>query len=301
MRRGAILLLALGLAVLLAAVLVLAVTRPWAEDAPTTDCTAYGLAADDPRAQAPAVHLPQEADEEHGTQAGELGSLLNGFEHDGRSSSYHVIDGGVDADRPVGAVIHLHGDGAQEFYAPQGKASCLAAVAASHNALLVVPRTPDCTGECTWWQNLGSNREWLEALVQQLPHELPIERQHITWSGYSGGAEMLSYGILPRSPDLVTAGALMIGGGGAPPTLPRTSASALSDQPLWWATGAEDDGTDPAADFDAREAASEGHELYAARGLERTRLDLLPDHDHFDMPAARLLDELLVAAGGASG
>lgn len=304
MRTRGTVVLTLVLAAVICAALVVAVIDPFdADEAPTTDCTAYGLSADDPRAQAPTVTLPDRADEQYGTQDGELGELQQSFTHDGLTSGYHVIDGGVDPSLPVGLVIHLHGDGAQEYDEPEGRVSCLAAVAASHNALLVVPRTPDCTDECTWWQRLDPNREWLAALVEQrLLADLPVERDRITWMGYSGGAEMISYGILPDSPEMITAGAAMVGGGGAPSSLPRQAAGErLEEQPLWWFVGEHDDGTDPLADFDARSAAVAGHELYSERGFEAARLEILPGHDHFDMPDARILDELLVTSRPESG
>lgn len=302
------------LALVLPLVLILAVTLivvnpfrtedPAAQDA-TTDCTPYGLEATDPRADPPTVTTDARpttgsstgAGEQDPNRAGDLGELEQSFTHQGMTSRYHVIDGGVDPSEPVGLVIHLHGDGGAEYADPSGRTTCLAAVAASHNALLAVPLTPDCTGRCTWWDELRPNLQWLRALVEdRLLTDLPVERDRLTWMGYSGGAEMLSYGILSDARDLVTSGAVMVGGGGAPRSLQEPATQEQRDAlRLWWFTGRQDDGTDRAADFDAVAAATEGQRFYDDRGFQRTRLMILPERDHFDMPDARILDELMNA------
>ena len=64
---------------------------------------------------------------------------------------------------------------------------------------------------------------------------------------------------------------------------------------MWWVTGLLDDGSDPASDFDAVTAATEGQRFYEKRGFTRTRLELMPHRDHFNMPDAEILDELLAA------
>lgn len=285
------------LLVLIAAAVLVAVNPFTSAQVPTTDCTRYGLSADDSRAHPHTVTLPTQQTDEDQTQAGALGALQQSFTSHGTTSRYHVVDGGVDTSRPVGLVVDLHGDGGAEYTEPGGRTTCLAAVAASHNDLLVVPLTPDCTGYCTWWRDLRPNLRWLRALVtQRLLTDLPVQEDRVSWIGYSGGAEMLSYGVLSGARDLVTGGAAMVGGGGSPGSL----MSAADEQQkkalkMWWFTGADDDGTDPDSDFDAVEAATRGQRFYEKRGFEQTRLELLPGHDHFDMPDAAILDELLGA------
>ena len=288
----------LAVAVLVAAVVLVAVRGLRTPEPPTTDCTAYGLAADDARAHPHTVTRATQDTAEDQTQAGPLGRLDQSFTDRGVTSRYHVIDGGVDTAKPVGLVVDLHGDGGAEFYQPGGRSTCLAAVAASHNALLVVPLTPDSDGDCTWWQKLRPNLRWLRALTEgELLRNLPVQRDRVTWLGYSGGAEMLSYGVLSDARDLVTGGAVMVGGGGAPEALGTApTAQQKRDLRLWWFTGANDVGSDPNADFDAVRAARAGHSFYDARGFQRTRLELLPGHNHFDMPDAAILDEALTAA-----
>lgn len=269
------------------------------EESSPVDCTAYGLSEDDPRANPTRILDASYRARGPYPEAGELGEMAQTFSSNGLTGQYHVIDGGVDTDRPVGLVIHLHGDGAREYHDPSGRTTCLAAVAASHNALLVVPRTPDRTEEPTWWEDLEGNRDWLTALVEQeLSENLPVDTERITWMGYSGGAEMLSYGILAGPRELVTGGAAMVGGGGAPEALDSTATeSQLETMPLWWITGEEDDGSTSSAPFDAVSAAIAGAEFYDSEGFERVNLDIVSGHDHFDMPDAQILDDLMDASG----
>ncbi|MCC5671297.1 hypothetical protein JNE44_01940 [Kocuria rhizophila] len=286
-----------AVALLLATTVLTALTACAPDPVPTTDCTHYGLAADDPRARPHTVtRATQETDGDQ-TQAGALGRLDQSFTHGDTTSSFHVVDGGVDPSRPVGLVVDLHGDGGAEFYEPGGRTTCLAAVAASHNALLAVPLTPDGAEDRTWWQEIGPNLRWLRALTEEkLLTDLPVARDRVTWMGYSGGAEMMTYGVLSGARDLVTGGAVMIGGGGAPDALVQpATARQKKDLPLWWATGSNDVGTDPNADFDALRAAREGQGFYEERGFRRTRLHVVQGRDHFDMPDAAILDELLGA------
>ena len=41
------------------------------------------------------------------------------FSHRDRESIFHIYSCGVDAARPVGVLVHLHGDGAGEFVGPE--------------------------------------------------------------------------------------------------------------------------------------------------------------------------------------
>lgn len=265
------------------------------EETSAVSCTTYGLAADDPRAEPTQII---DASFRAGTTysaAGELGEMAQTFTHNGLTGQYHVIDGGVDTNKPVGLVMHLHGDGAREYHDPSGRVTCLAAVAASHNALLVVPRSPDKTGAPTWWEDLKGNRDWLTSLVNdRILQDYPVDRNRITWMGYSGGAEMLSYGILAGPRDLVTGGAALVGGGGAPQGLTTDpTESQLETMPLWWVTGTEDDGSSTSAPFDAVSAAESGAAFYDDQGFERVDLQLLTGRNHYNMPDARILDDLM--------
>lgn len=265
------------------------------DEATSVSCTDYGLAADDPRAEPTQIIDASFRAGSTYSAAGELGEMAQTYSHNGLTGQYHVIDGGVTTDEPVGVVMYLHGDGAREYHDPSGLTTCLAAVAASHNALLVVPRTPDRSEDPTWWENLDANRDWLTSLVNdRILQDYPVDQKRITWMGYSGGAEMLSYGILAGPRDLVTAGAVMVGGGGAPLELDKAATESQRDSmTLWWITGEEDDGSTDSAPFDAVSAAVAGAEFYDDEGFQVVDLELLAGHDHYDMPDARILDDLM--------
>lgn len=221
------------------------------------------------------------------------------FEHDGVTSSYHVFADGVDWSRPVGVVFRLHGDGAYEFHNPQHKVSCLAEVARSHNAVLVAPRTPDRQGEPTWWEDLDGNAEWFLALAEQEIFPVyDVDRSRTWLHGYSGGAEFISYELLADRVDFLQGGgAVLTGGGGDPATgSSRPTEEQLENLLLHWDVGLDDDGSDPRAPFDALSAAAAGHAHYEDAGYRRTSVRYREGVDHFELPEARVLGEVLAAA-----
>lgn len=212
-----------------------------------------------------------------------------------RESSWLRFSCGVDADRPDGVVVHLHGDGAGEIDNPDGDLSELAETANSRNMVLLAPRTPDSAEGETWWRELEPNTGWLRAFVSaHAPAGVPV-----WWTGYSGGAEMISYGVLAQAPDLVTGGALLMGGGGTNEEtdarvsrwqgLPLQAASL----PLRWAVGENDDGTTSTDGFDALRAARRGSEFWRDAGFGNVDLQVLVGRGHYDLPQASLLGRLL--------
>lgn len=261
-----------------------------AEDSPAR-CEEHGIAPPDPRAD------PESVVGEGGESAGGQDSvqLDREFSSGGVSSGYHLYTRGVNFDEPVGVVVRLHGDGAAEYEDPDGLLNCLATVAASHNMMLLAPLTPDVAGELTWWEDISTNLPWLSDLLDERvldPYTLDSER--VWWMGYSGGAEMISYGVLPRSPQSVTGGAVMLGGGGAPQALLEEPTSEQRESlDLIWVTGTLDDGSTPYAPFDAVTAAEEGSAWYRERGFERVTAEYPEGEDHFSLPQARILDEAL--------
>lgn len=236
----------------------------------------------------------------HGDTTGqglEVTSTDHTFALGGRSSTYRVYDGGVDKAEPVGVVVRLHGDGAYEYDHSPTFLDCLASVAATHNMLFVAPRTP--SRDLTWWGRLDRNVDWLDAWFREDIVGLDgVDPGRVWWMGYSGGAEMLTYGLLPQQGDLVTAGALMVGGGGAPTRAADLSGLPLErrpDLPLVWVTGARDDGRDPEAEFDALGASREGAEFYREQGFARVATDFIRDDDHFTIDQIEILHTTLSA------
>lgn len=221
------------------------------------------------------------------------------FEHGGVTSSYHVFADGIDWTEPVGVVFRLHGDGAYEFHNPQHKISCLASVARAHNAILVVPRTPDRRGEPTWWQDLDRNADWFLALAEQeIFGRYDLDRSRTWLYGYSGGAEFISYELLADRVDFLEGGgAILAGGGGAPNSASSDPTDGqLERLLLHWDVGLDDNGSDPHAPFDALSAAAAGHAWYEDAGYERTSVRYREGVNHFELPEARLLGEILTTA-----
>lgn len=219
------------------------------------------------------------------------------YRHRRRRSEYHLFTDGVvfdDPAQPVGVVVRLHGDGDDEYRNPAGLLASLARVAASHNMVFVAPMTPHRRRGKTWWRKLYPNIRWLRAFIQDAVLTIPgVDPTRIWWMGYSGGAEMISYGIVPSAQELVTGGAVLLGGGGAPDALdaPLRSASV----PLTWVVGEQDDGTTSEDHFDALSAARDGSAWYRAEGFTNVRLDILPGRDHFTLPQPEILARALMS------
>lgn len=312
-RRALLATLLVVLSAVLAALLVVATLGsrwPW-HPAPTVgeriSCAPYGLEGVEVVPRGGRGPLGDGPVRSGGQWREEPSDRLNvSFEHDGTTSSYHVFAEGVDRSRPVGVVFRLHGDGAYEFHHPQYKVSCLAEVARSHNMVLVAPRTPDRTDVPTWWEDLDGNAEWFEALAEEEIFPVyDVDRSRTWLHGYSGGAEFISYEMLADRVDFLPGGgAVLAGGGGAPFTASaQPSRQQLERLLLHWDVGRDDDGTDPRAPFDALAAAAAGHAWYEDAGYRRTSVRFRDGVDHFELPEARVLDQVLEAAerGSAVG
>lgn len=260
------------------------------EDSPAR-CAAHGIAPPDARANPDRVSGPagESGEAEDSVQLGRE------FTSGDSTSRYHLFTRGVDFEEPVGVVVRLHGDGTNEHQNPDGLLNCLAAVAASHNMMLLAPLTPDVQGEVTWWEDISTNLPWLHDLLdERVLQSYAVDPERVWWMGYSGGAEMITYGVLPRSPQAVTGGAVMIGGGGAPQgLLEEPTSEQRQSLDLIWVTGTLDDGTTPAAPFDAVTAAQEGSSWYLQQGFEQVSTEYLAGLDHFSVPQARILDQAL--------
>lgn len=284
------------------------------------DCTPYGIPAGDPLAQAEPVMVstslqfpfqssprpteppwdgapPWEGGDFDEAEGVALGRDFDDGRRGDSTGSYHLFTRGVDFSRPVGLLVHLHGDGAEEYHVPGGLSACLAAVAQSHNMITLIPRTPDLRS-MTWWRDLRRNVVWVDSLVAEVSAEHGIAADATWWMGYSGGAELISYGLIPYRAESVTGGAIMLGGGGAPEGVRLEVPLKLRERmPLHWVTGLQDDGTDPREPFDAIAAAREGSQFYRERGFAQVHTNFPPEHDHFTLPQAAILRDILDAAG----
>lgn len=232
------------------------------------DCAKYGLDTKNAAAELKSIYVdPAHPSFERPVPGVQLNQT---YTFNGVTSQYHLFTRGVDFSKPVGVVARLHGDGAQEFDEPGGFTACLAAVAAQHNMIYVLGKSPDRSGTVTWWEDIPTNRAWLDGLVhREVESKIDYDPADVYWMGYSGGAEMLTYGILPRHADWVTGGAMMLGGGGEPEQLyVRPAQSTLEQTDLTWVTGLNDVGA-AAGSFNALQAARQGAEFYRNQGFLR--------------------------------
>lgn len=218
----------------------------------------------------------------------------------GMSGNYHVIDDHVDYSRPVGLIVQLHGDGAGEFQNypnGHGKLTQIQPVAQRHNMVLLSARTPSFEeGDHTWWAGNGTAKsDYLAELINAVAYgNYPVDRSRVWFSGYSGGAEQLTYHFLSRHLGLVSGGgALMTGGGGARGLLN----SPLQTRPnfrLHWLTGTDDRTTS----FCGTCAAATGIAHYVPQGFIRSTIDVRPGYDHYELQGleAGVLDQLISGA-----
>lgn len=227
--------------------------------------------------------------------------LGKSFTANGVNSTYHVFAKGIDFSKPVRVVVRLHGDGAREYDVPNGLTTCLADAANRQNAIYVVPRTPDRNNSATWWEDIPRNREWLGALLdREIYPRFGLSAQDSVWVGYSGGAEMITYGILPYRPDWVGQSATMIGGGGAPRELNApVSVEKRKQLDLAWAVGLDDDGRGDT--FNALRSARAGAQFYRDAGFDRVSEVYPAGYDHVTIPQITILNQRLAGEPLALG
>ena len=184
----------------------------------------------------------------------------------GTSSSYHLL--GRPA-QPQGLVVYLDGDGmaghdamtdpARAGAGPLGGSGGLVDIAERRGLYVLSIRTP--SADATFWRDLGRNTNYVTELVSKISAELGTTR--VAWVGYSGGAQLLTKGVLAREPQACTLTAIAAGGGG-PQSVPDPPAGGAC--PLLWATGTADVATAAPDGYDALRDAQAGAGAYAARG-----------------------------------
>ena len=204
------------------------------------------------------------------------------------SSTYHIYGTNISAaSDPVGLVIHLHGDGAEEYSSPTtGMIKQYNDVAKAEGMLFVAPLTPDDVGTFTWWEDSYSSY-WLAELLKDLYLKYNIDKNRVWFTGYSGGAEVLTYAMLHRYSNLWTGGgAIMLGGGGATGlTTPTTaiSQSVKDNFQLHWVVGGTDSPASGGDDggCDALASSLDGYNYYNGQGFVKTSRTILPGLNHF--------------------
>ncbi|WP_280762087.1 hypothetical protein [Prescottella agglutinans] len=195
------------------------------------------------------------------------------------SSKYHRWIGHLNTSKPIGLLVHLHGDGAFEFNNPTstwmlGGTNGIVQVAKDRNMLVICPLTPD-DKNTTWWHWYGKeeNSRWLVSLIEALCGAYNIDRYRIWFTTYSGGSQFLTKYYLPRfSSSIRGGGAIVFGGGNENATTLTPFVDPLQSRfSMHWLTGLLDDGTEPGSDgFNALAAARAGEAWYRQQGFITT-------------------------------
>lgn len=195
----------------------------------------------------------------------------------GQVGRYHLWASGLDTSRPIGLMLQFHGDGAYEFDNPGssyslGGAKGLRNEAQRHNMILVALRSPD-SGSPVWWRGGERKADYVKDLVEQVVYAHYNVAKDRSWLvGYSGGAEFVTRYLVPKHSSLFGGGgAVLFGGGGKPAVRAASfSSSFITAFPMYWYTGASDDGTCADSDYDALGDANEGSSSYRAKGFRVT-------------------------------
>lgn len=197
---------------------------------------------------------------------------------DGRASSYHVYASGLSRETVAGIVFWFHGDGAYEFDHPTstyalGGPNGVVAEASRRGYIVVAPLTPDRRGTATWWEDGAALAGYADELIAALIARYPTAGDNVWLAGYSGGSQFITQFYLPLHAGRIPAGgAVLFAGGGAPYAV--TSRPVPAQQraafPMFWYTGARDDGRRSDDGYDALgdpvHGAQAGWEYYTGLG-----------------------------------
>ncbi|MFC4605332.1 hypothetical protein [Rhodococcus kronopolitis] len=205
----------------------------------------------------------------------------------GYSSTYHRWASHIDPSRPIGMLIHLHGDGAFEYDNPVspyclGGPDGIVAQARVRNLIVIVPLTPDDDTRTWWnWSGTASNTQWLDALQTAILDAFDVDLGRLWYTAFSGGSQFLTKYYLPRfANNAAGGGAVVFGGGNAPDTaVTPVDAGTRSRFTMHWLTGGDDVAANAADGFDGLAAAVGGERWYRDAGFVTT-LVTPPGHGH---------------------
>lgn len=190
----------------------------------------------------------------------------------GLSSKYHVYSAGVS--QPAGLVLQFHGDGAYEFRNPGssyslGGSNGIVEQARQRGYITVPVLSPDKKGSITWWESGSANADYVNDLVATLKTKYRIDSNKIWLVGYSGGAQFITQFYLPKySGTIQGGGAVIFGGGGTPRVTASPFASSLKARfPMYWYTGANDNGSSSSDGYNALRDAKAGQAWYLKNGF----------------------------------
>ena len=223
------------------------------------------------------------------------------FSGAGQTGQYHLYASGLPTDQALGLLVQLHGDGAWEFGRPNSaKLAGMRDIARDHNMVMIAAKTPD-TDTVTWWQQGRDNAEWLQALIEQVAYQgYWIDTRRVWFSGYSGGAEFLSYYYIDMmSETFCDGGALISGGGGANSSVPGDipASPALKQKfRMHWYSGQDDISENASDGFCGYCAAQQGAAYYQDQGFAKVTTEFPAGVDHYELDEVRVLREQLDAA-----
>ena len=190
----------------------------------------------------------------------------------GLTSKYHVYAAGIT--QPAGLVLQFHGDAAYEFNNPTSSYSLGGTNGIIQNArtrgYITVPvLAPDTTGTVTWWENGATNADYVRDLLAKLKTVYGIREDKVWLVGYSGGAQFITQFYLPKHSGTITGGGAVIFGGGDSPavTVQPFAAGFKAAFPMFWYTGADDDGSSSSDGYDALSDAVAGEAWYSGQGF----------------------------------
>ena len=227
-------------------------------------------------------------------------SFFNSF----GGSSFHLYAEGIDWREPVGILYYFSGDyfkaSQAEVFRPEGGIlTGLADEAAKRNMILIAPIPPSAAGPNghTWWERGDENLEWFLDLSSHVTSIVPASSERTWFMGYSGGAEFITYYVLPDSTAAVgNGGAVMVGGGGAPTK--ALDSGQRSGMWLAWSVGDRDtQGATNPPEWSAYDAATEGEAFYAQHGFDHTTITVIADAAHLDYDLPEILSDDMDRAG----
>lgn len=260
------------------------------------------LLAGSPAAAAPPQ--PQQATVQAPRAVPPTTAFHQSFTAAGLTSTYHVYADGLDPSKAVGAVFYLGGDydkpGESWVHDPGGShMRAMAAEARKKNMVLVVPISPDRQARgngITWWEEADANGDWFRALQSSLTARYGLDTSRVWLTGYSGGAEFITYELLADRQSWIKGGGATIIGGGGSYGMQTDPGAAVRSLPLSWHVGSEDvaGSTNPPT-WSARNAATKGQKRYVKDGFTRTSLSTLPGVDHEEYDIVGLLRHDLAA------
>src|SRR5262245_43430512 len=215
----------------------------------------------------------------------------------GYTSEYHVFAAGLDWNKKVGLLLYT--DGSAEFGLKNpGDSYLLAgtngmiAIAKKHNMVLLTPLSPnkacqDGDGSCWYQGDPPGYAAWVEALVNQIYSEYPIDTTRIAVGGYSSGAQFCTEYWVPSggAQRTMADGVIVaISFGGKPQMTPVTfTAGFKANVHMNWNVGQNDPSwlvDDPTEGPGTGYNGKAGYDYYTANGF-LTSSDIIPGTDHF--------------------